>query len=531
MKRGGVVALVVALVVVLVGAGVTTFVLTRGDDGERVTGGTQEAEGDPDGDGSADAGDAREAPSPELEPFYSQELEWDACEEEGDDYDCARLEVPLDYAEPDGETIDLKVLRAPAEDEDARIGSLVVNPGGPGSAGTELATRGSGLYGSKVRDSFDIVGFDPRGTGESSPIDCLTDAELDAYLSVSVDPNSPEAAVSAVEWQQRFGAGCEALSGDLVNHVSTVESARDMDVLRAALGDADLHYLGFSYGTSLGATYAEYFPERSERLVLDGAVDPSLDRIEGSLSQTAGFELAFRNYVEDCVSGPSCVLGSTVDEGVANVEAFLDGLLVQPMVVEGDPRPLTSALATTGVQAALYGEENWPFLTDGLEMAFDGDGSMLLLLADFYADRNPDGTYGSNIMEAFYAISCLDDPSALTPEQAAPYAAEFEAAAPTFGDGGELGLGWCSGYTGRQDEEPREIRADGAAPILVIGTTGDPATPYEEAVALAEQLASGVLLTREGEGHTAYGAGNDCIDETVEAFLVDGDVPDDGTTC
>lgn len=530
MKRGGVVALVLALVVVLVG-GVTAIVLTRGDDGERVTGGTEQADGDRDGDEPAGGGDAQEAPSPELEPFYSQELDWAACEEEGDDYDCARLEVPLDYTDPEGDTLELKVLRSPAEDDDARIGSLVVNPGGPGSAGSELATRGSALYGQQLLDSFDIVGFDPRGTGESSPIDCLSDAELDDYLSVSVDPNSPAAATSAVEWQQRFGAGCEALSGDLVNHVSTVESARDMDVLRAVLGDSQLHYLGFSYGTSLGATYAEYFPERSERLVLDGAVDPSLDRIEGSLSQTAGFELAFRNYVEDCVSGPSCVLGATVDEGVANVEAFLDGLLAQPMVVEGDDRLLTKQLATTGVQAALYGEENWPYLTDGLEMAFDGDGSLLLLLADFYADRNADGTYGSNIMEAFYAISCLDDPSALTPEEAAAYAPEFEQAAPTFGDGGELGLGWCSGYTGRQSEEPREIRAAGAAPILVIGTTGDPATPYEEAVALAEQLESGVLLTREGEGHTAYGAGNDCIDETVEAFLVDGDVPEDGTTC
>lgn len=536
MKRSSVVWLVVGLVVALVVtvgvAASVAFVLIGGDDDGSDESREETTERAERGD---ERGPTGESPSPELEPFYTQSLSWDECDEAAEDgrgdFECTWLEVPLDYDEPDGDTIDLRVLRRAADGpQDERVGSLLVNPGGPGSGGTELAAR-EDAYGDALLESFDIVGWDPRGTGQSSPIDCLSDADLDDYLAASGDPNTPEGVALAEEWQQRLGDGCEDLSPDLVDHISTVETAKDMDVLRAVLGDDQMHYLGFSYGTTLGAVYATYFPERSERLVLDGATDPNLDRVEGSLSQTAGFELAFRNYLQACVDDGDCPVGDSVDEGLETVQGLLDSLLEEPLPTSDPDRVLTQALGTTGIQAALYNEQNWPYLTDGLEEALDGTGDTLLLLADFYADRDFSGGYASNLMEAFYAISCLDDPTSLSPEQAAQYADDFDEAAPTFGDGGELGLGWCSAYPGRQAEEPREVTGAGAAPIVVIGTTGDPATPYEEAVAMAETLESGVLVTREGEGHTAYGSGNDCIDGAVEAFLVDGEVPEDGLTC
>ncbi|MDT9595392.1 alpha/beta hydrolase [Nocardioides zeae] len=520
MSRGKLIALVVGfgLLVGAVLGGVTAALVLR-------DGGSDEAGGD---GGSGGGGAAGEAPDAALQGFYDQDIDWSDCEDD-DAYECGWLEVPLDYQEPDGETIELRLRREPAAEPDERIASLVTNPGGPGASGADFVTYAP--FSSALKDRFDIVGFDPRGTGESSPIDCLSDEELDEYMAYSADPETPEGQAGTIEWQERFGAGCEELSGDLVNHVSTVETARDMDVLRAALGDEDLHYVGFSYGTTLGAVYATYFPERSQRLVLDGATDPSLDRVDGSISQIAGFEVAWDNFAADCQSLPGCPLGSTPDEASQIIDGFFDELLAQPIATSDPDRPLTAALAQTGVQAALYSEDYWPILTQAIDDGLSGDGTYLLLLADSYADRAEDGTYNSNLMEAFYAISCLDDPTSLGPDEAEQYADDFAEASPTFGQGGEIGLGWCSGYTGRQAEEPREVTGEGAAPIVVIGTTGDPATPYEEAVAMADELESGVLLTREGEGHTAYGSGNSCIDDTVDAFLLEGEVPEDGTTC
>lgn len=527
MSRGKIIALVVGIGL-LVGAvfGGITAVVLLGDDESSEAGGDRDRDRDRDDEDPS----VREAPSPELQSFYDQDVDWEACDtdELGDDFDCGWLEVPLDYDDPEGETIELRVARDPANEEDDRVGSLLINPGGPGSSGAQFV--GAEPLNDALNDRFDVVGWDPRGTGESSPIDCLSDEDLDEYLASSPNLETPEGVEEAVDWQERFGEGCEELSGDLVNHISTVETAKDMDVLRAVLGDEQMHYLGFSYGTTLGAVYATYFPERSERLVLDGATDPTLGRVDGSLSQIAGFETAWDNYVADCVEN-DCPLGASAQEVDDAVAGLLDGLLEEP-IDSGDPeRPLTAALGQTGIQAALYGEDNWPYLTDGIADALDGDGELLLLLADFYSDREPDGEYASNLMEAFYAISCLDDPTSVDPLEAEQYSDDFAEASPTFGEGGEIGLGWCSGYPGRQAEEPLEVTGAGAAPILVVGTTGDPATPYEEAVAMAATLESGILLTREGEGHTAYGSGNACIDETIEAFLLDGEVPEDGRTC
>jgi pimeloyl-ACP methyl ester carboxylesterase len=305
-----------------------------------------------------------------------------------------------------------------------------------------------------------------------------------------------------------------------------------MDVLRAALDQRVMTYFGSSYGTELGATYAELFPSRVGRFVLDGAVDPTLDLREESLAQAAGFETALRSYVQGCLDATeSCYLGDSVDEGLARIRGFLDEVEAQPLAV-GD-RELTVGLAGTGIIAPLYSRDLWIVLSQALRAAFDGDGALLLRLADLYADRNDDGTYADNLMEAFPAIRCLDRPEGIRPSQVPDEVPAFEQASPTFGRSYAWGLVGCRSWPAARGL-PRErltIDAAGAAPIVVIGTTRDPATPYAWAEALASQLDSGVLVTRDGDGHTGYNSGNECVSFTVEAYLIEGDVPADGLSC
>ncbi|WP_110180563.1 alpha/beta hydrolase [Nocardioides solisilvae] len=471
------------------------------------------------------AGDATEPPDPALEQYYSQEVDWQSC---GDGFECGWLKVPMDYDEPDGEKLDLALLKVLADAPERRVGSLVVNPGGPGAPGTEYAAQAAFVFREPLLDHFDIIGFDPRGTGRSNPVDCLSDEQLDEYLAGDPAPDTPAEVREAVRWSKRFGAGCQQRSGDLVDHVSTVEAARDMDVLRAALGEGQLDYLGASYGTKLGATYAELFPERVGHLVLDGAVDLQLDSRGMSLGQARGFETAITAYVENCVDGGDCFLGDSVDDGLATITRLLDEVDADPLPA-GD-RELRIGNAFYGIVAPLYNRDYWRLLDRALRQALDGNGAALLELSDFYASRGPDGSYSDNSSEAIYAINCLDDPS-FTPASEVP--AEFEAfeeASPTFGRVFAWGLVGCQGFRG-EPSEPIEVDGSGAAPILVTGTTRDPATPYEWAESLADQLESGILLTRDGDGHTAYNAGDECIDVAIEDYLVDGVVPDGDVTC
>ena len=317
----------------------------------------------------------------------------------------------------------------------------------------------------------------------------------------------------------------------LLGHVDTRSAARDLDVLRAALGDETLSYLGFSYGTLLGATYAGLFPETVGRMVLDGAVDPTLERAELGLGQAIGFEGALRAYVEDCLAGDDCPLTGSVDQALQQVSGLVDQARRSPLRTESG-RALTGSLAFTGVAVALYDEEFWPPLTQALTAALrQDDGTILLALADLYNDRNEDGTFASNSMEAFIAVSCLDSVESPDPAEMRATAAELAEAAPTvgrfFGYNGVVCASWPHPPVG----EVGPITAEGAPPIVVIGTTNDPATPYVWAEGLAEQLSSGVLLTYEGEGHTAYGRSNDCIAAAVDAYLLEGTVPADGTRC
>ncbi|WP_322937612.1 alpha/beta hydrolase [Nocardioides bizhenqiangii] len=519
---------IVAIIVIwalVIAAGVTVgVVLVTGDDDEDA--------GDESSPGSESTSETAPGTSPPadigtvppgLESFYGQQVAWEACGAN----QCGTLEVPLDYAEPDGESIEIALEMAPATGE--RIGSMVVNPGGPGAPGTDVAAQADAYFAPALLERYDIVGFDPRGTGDSSPVDCVTDSELDAYVAGDPDPDNRREVRDFVETQESFWAGCEEKSGDLGSHVSTIEVARDMDVLRAVLGEEKLPYFGFSYGTRLGATYAELFPDNVGRFVLDGAVDPSLPTLEGSLSQAEGFETALRAYLENCVDDGDCFLGDTVDESLQTIDDLLAEIESEPLPTDED-RDLAIGNAFYGIVLPLYSETNWPLLDQGLQEALDGKGDTLLFLSDFYGSREG-GEYVDNSLEAISVINCLDDPWSISAEEVPDYYDEFEEASPTFGRVFAWGLVGCHDTPFQTTEPEIEIDGSGADPIVVIGTTRDPATPYEEAVAMAEQLESAVLLSRDGDGHTAYNKGNACIDDAVHSYFIDGAVPADGKEC
>ncbi len=469
------------------------------------------------------------APTPALERYYGQQLDWSTCHAQ---FQCADLTVPLDYAKPGGTDITIKVLRYKARNQGKRIGSLVVNPGGPGGSGVEYAQSPEAVAGQPVLNYFDLVGFDPRGVGGSTPVECLDDRQLDTFLGTDPTPDDRAEEVSLQKQGKIMAAGCEAKSGPMLPFMSTEDAARDMDVLRAALGDPQLNYLGKSYGTFLGATYAELFPKRVGRFVLDGVVPPDLTNEELSEGQARGFELATRSYVQDCIDEGDCPLGKTVDEGMAWIRTFLARLDARP-IPSGDPAvpDLNEAWGSLGMAAALYDQGSWAFLTDALKKAEAGDGTQLMLLADAYARRKPGGTYTGNIMEVIYAVNCLDRPDSPDLATYEGYAKAFEKVAPTWGAFLAWGSLPCGVWPVKGGPGPHTISAEGSGPIVVVGTTRDPATIYEWSVRLRKQLANGVLISYDGDGHTAYRRSNSCVDDAIDNYYVSGQVPKDGLKC
>ncbi len=464
-----------------------------------------------------------------LDAFYSQAVAWQAC----DSYECARIAAPLDWDDPAAGSIEIAIKRAAATGTPAeRIGSLLINPGGPGGSGLEfLDYLVTGTIGDDVRAAYDVVAFDPRGVGESTPVSCGDDALIDDYFTSDIPLESQADVEAAREKVRAFGQACLESTGPLLGEVDTVSAARDMDLLRAVLGDSQLHYLGFSYGTFLGATYADLYPQNVGRLVLDGALDPSMGGDDLVIGQAIGFENALRAYVADCQAGASCPLSGDVDAGLAQLVRILDRIEANP-IEAGDGNRVNGTLAFYGVVVTLYDDASWRFLTMALEEVVSvGTGAILLELANFYLDRTPDGRFTTNAMEAFTAINCLDYPTVVRDyDEMVAFAQEVAAVAPTMGEDFGMAVG-CETWPFQATGERRPMTASGAAPILVVGTTGDPATPYEWSVALAEQLESGSLLTWEGEGHTAYGRGGPCVNAAVEAYLLRGEVPGVGATC
>jgi pimeloyl-ACP methyl ester carboxylesterase len=467
---------------------------------------------------------------PGLASYYGQQPDWTGCQ---GGFQCATVKVPLNYARPgSGGDLKLSVIRLPARDRSHRIGSLVTNPGGPGGSGVEFVRDNATSFSAALRARFDLVGFDPRGVGASDPVRCLNGKQLDRYFATDSSPDNPREVNDLVAEGRQFAGGCEAKSARLLPYVGTTNAARDMDVLRAALGDRQLTYFGASYGTYLGAVYANLFPKNVRALVLDGAIDPKLSAEQINLEQAKGFERALRAFADDCVRSGNCPLGGDTDAVLNKISALLSRTDKTPLANGvGDGRAINEPMVATGIAAALYQKEAWPTLRLALSRAVDAnDGTLLLKLADLLTERKEDGSY-SNLMESNMAVNCVDKPFPTSLQSYEKDASAAQKAAPRFGPFIVWGSLPCAYWPARATEQPRPLTAAGAKPILVIGTTRDPATPYDWAKGLASELRSGVLLSLDGDGHTAYLAGNRCIGQYVDRYLIDGIPPKDGTLC
>jgi pimeloyl-ACP methyl ester carboxylesterase len=465
-----------------------------------------------------------------LAGYYGQRLHWTPCD---DGFECARLLVPFDYSRPAWKRFSLPVIELPAADPHERIGSLVVNPGGPGGSGVQYTQAARSVIALPVLDRFDIVGFDPRGVGGSQPaVHCMTGPQLDKYYETDDTPANAAQLGDVVSESELFAHECAKNAGALLPYVGTQNAARDLDVLRAALGESKLTYLGKSYGTYLGAWYAQLFPHRVRALVLDGALNPDASSISINQVQAEGFEVALHAFAVNCMASSGCPLGhgSDVAAGIAKIQNLLNHATGTPLANDlGDGRPANAALLLEGIAAALYSQSYWPTLKTGLADAFGGDGTVLLELADGLLERNSSGAY-TNLPDSNMAINCLDRPwphGLASWRSAAGTAAR---SAPQFGAAIMWGSLPCAYWPVKSYPLPH-ITAAGAPPILVVGTTRDPATPYRWAQALAGELSSGVLLGWNGNGHTAYMMGSSCVDNYVNRYFINGAVPRNGTVC
>lgn len=464
----------------------------------------------------------------DLKPFYSQVLTWHPC---ADDMQCTTVKAPLDWTNPSAGQISLALVRHPATGK--RLGSLLVNPGGPGASGVDFVEQSLNYATDKTLQAhYDVVGFDPRGVGKSTAVTCYKPAQMDQYLYAITPGQRGSDAWIADQTQTSiaFGQACKKHTGALLKEVDTVSAARDLDLTRAVLGDRKLSYLGYSYGTYLGSTYASLYPKNVGRMVLDGAIDPAASDFQVTEVQSKGFESALRAYMKDCLAGKNCPFSGTVDDGMQTVAHLLSAVDASP-IRNSDGRELGANTLLTAIIYPLYDATAWSYLSQMFASVMKGSASAAFALADAYNGRNSDGSYNDNSTEAFMAINCLDYHYDADPALMRSQASELAKVAPVIGPYMGYGDIGCANwpYTSHRTRGP--IHAKGAPPILVVGTTNDPATPYVWAQNLAKELQSGHLVTYNGEGHTAYNKSNSCVNNTVDDYLVSGTVPKTDPHC
>lgn len=464
---------------------------------------------------------------------------WRSC---GGELQCATLTVPADYNQPGGEQVGIAVARLRATQPSRRLGTLVFNFGGPGDAGTETLPGFADQIPAAVRARYDLVSFDPRGTGRSRPVECISDATADRLNAVDPTPNSDadlRAFYDGTNEPVDVVARCVERNGAWLAQLGSRNVARDLDRLRAALGEDVLDFVGYSYGTVIGSVYAQMFPDRVGRMVLDSPVDLSADALEELRGNSQGFEQALEDFLADCADNRDCAFRSDGDPraALAALEKRFEGGLELPTV---DLTTGADSKRKAGVAAfyialisALYDRQyGWPELADALDDARNGDGTYLLALADLYNGRRDDGSY-DNIDEVIGVILCDDRDDPVPPFEA--YQAEYHqqvAQYPLLGQFvGSSRLG-CDPRLPRPPvtEQLGDVRAAGTAPILVVGTTRDPATPFAGAPDLVTRLAGSRLLTFDSTEHTAY-TKNACIDRAVNGYLLRGTLPAEGTVC
>ncbi|RKN09014.1 alpha/beta hydrolase [Streptomyces radicis] len=504
--------------------------------------------------GSAPAARSEPADTSDLpDSLTDQSLDWSRCEApdasqgdeqmspsplpDGTEWECATMRAPVDYRSPEGDTLDIALIRSEAHERgDDRIGSLIFNFGGPGGSGVLTLPA----FGQDYRDlhrRYDLVSFDPRGVGDSEGVNCLDPEGLDRYFAADPVPENAKERRRLNDRLREFAQGCEESAGDLLPHLTTEATARDMDLLRRVLGDRELHYFGVSYGTELGAVYAHLFPRRVGRAVFDAVVDPTGTTEQGALAQTKGFQLALDTYIDRCAESENCPLGDDEDEAEDRLTDLLHRLRERPLRTQDpDDRRLTESLAWGGIAQSLYSEDFWPYLTQGLDDALSDerpDGTVLLALGDAMNGRNPDGTY-STLQSSLTAISCADSSERYTDADVRRVRDAFDDASAVFGPAMAWSLLNCTHWPVRGDRPHPEVGAEGADTMLLIGTTGDPATPFQGTEHMQKALGGedvAVTLTFDGEGHGAYTSGNDCVVDKTNAYLLRGDLPDNGDTC
>lgn len=446
-------------------------------------------------------------------------IAWEPCSDEPSDIlMCGTLEAPFDYERPALGNFSLKLVKRPATDPSKRIGSLLVNPGGPGFGGTTIAENADSYLSERLLTVFDVVGWDPRGTGESTPsVDCIDD--YDEYFTLDPTPTNDEQRRTLVEASSDFASACETNSGEILPYISTNNSARDMDRIRQALGEEKISYFGFSYGSELGGTWATLFPNTVRVAVLDGASDPGADYMQAGLNQAEGFENEFSKFLAACSQNTACLFHNGGNSRAA-FEQLMKDVDERPLVVSRDRAAVNQAVLQTAVAMAMYSSTMWPRLEAALADAQKGNGAGLLELFDDYYQRNIDGTYG-NELEAFLAITCLDDPGPKTVEESDSFTPQFQKVAPLLYPG-FVGGYVCVFWPAAEDRRI-EITGKSAGPILVIGVTGDAATPLASTRKMAAALEDGRLIVVEANRHTGYGV-NACVTDSTDDYLISGEI-------